>query len=210
MIRTFSNVLNDLMTELVVRTPFTNLNPSAAIRGLLEVIAKVVSDLYSLVRMVMQQSFIQTATGSWLDLKVREMGNIRKVAVKTKVYLTFSCNEPAAQNITIPAGTICKSLKDSNGNDYRFITTEEALLEEGQTSVQVVAEAEQPGKSWNVGQNTILRMVTRVTGIESVTNGLGYLIHEGSDPESDEQLRERAISKWETLGLGGTRGAYRN
>jgi len=53
-------------------------------------------------------------------------------------------------------------------------------------------------------------MVTRVTGIHAVTNGVGFLIREGSDPESDEQLRERAISKWETLGLGGTRGAYRN
>ena len=46
MIKTFSEVLSDLMGELVARTPFTNLNPSAAIRGLLEVIAKVIADLY--------------------------------------------------------------------------------------------------------------------------------------------------------------------
>ena len=198
------------MSELVARTPFTNLNPSAAIRGLLEVIAKVVADLYGLVKTVMQQSFVQTATGSWLDLKVREMGISRKAAVKTQVYLTFSCNTPAAQNITIPAGTICKSQKDSGGNDFRFITVEEVVLEEGQTSVQVIAEAELPGSPWNVGQNTITGMVTRVTGIHAVTNEVGFLIREGSDPESDEQLRERAITKWETLGLGGTREAYRN
>jgi len=210
MIKSFSEILDDLMSELVVRTPFTNLNPSAAIRGLLEVIAKVVSDLYGLVKTVMQQSFVQTATGSWLDLKVREMGIIRKAAVKTKVYLTFSCNSPAAQNITIPADTICRSQKDSDGNDYRFLTTEEAVLEEGQTIVHVVAEAELPGRAWNVGQDTITRMVTRVTGIHTVTNDAVFLIREGSEPESDEQLRERAISKWETLGLGGTRGAYRN
>ena len=35
------------------------------------------------------------------------------------------------------------------------------------------------------------------------------MIREGSDPESDEQLRQRAIGTWETLGLGGTREAYR-
>ncbi len=210
MIKSFSKILDALMSELAARTPFTNLNPSAAIRGLLEVIAKVVADLYGLVRTVMEQSFVQTATGSWLDLKVREMGITRKPAVKTRVYLTFSCDAPAAQNITIPAGTICKSQKNAEGNDYRFITTEEAVLEEGATSVQVVAEAEQSGKDWNVGQGTITRMVTRVTGIQAVTNGAGFLIREGSDPESDRQLRERAIGKWETLGLGGTRGAYRN
>jgi len=166
--------------------------------------------LYDLVKTVMQQSFVQTATGSWLDLKVREMGISRKVAIKTRIYLTFTCNSPAAQNITIPASTICKSQKDSGGSDYRFMTIEEAVLEEGQTSVQVIAEAELPGKAWNVGQDTITRMVTRVTGIHAVTNEVGFLIREGSDPESDEQLRERAITKWETLGLGGTRGAYRN
>ena len=210
MIKSFSEILDDMMSELVVRTPFTNLNPSAAIRGLLEVIAKVVADLYGLVKTVMQQSFVQTATGSWLDLKVREIGISRKVAIKTKVYLTFSCKSPAAQNIIIPAGTICKSQKDAGGNDFRFITIAETVLEEGQTSVQVAAEAELPGKAWNVGQDTITRMVTRVTGIHAVTNGEDYLIREGSDPEADEQLRERAITKWETLGLGGTRGAYCN
>jgi len=209
-IKSLSEILDDMMSELVIRTPFTNLNPSAAIRGLLEVIAKVIADLYGLLKTVMQQSFVQTATGSWLDLKVREMGISRKVAIKTRVYLTFSCNSPAAQNITIPTGTICKSQKDSGGNDYRFITIEETVLEEGQTSVQVIAEAELPGKAWNVGQDTITRMVTRVTGIHAVTNDVGFLIREGSDPESDEQLRDRAIGKWETLGLGGTRGAYRN
>ncbi len=210
MLKDFSEIVNQLMSELVVRTPFTNLNPSTAIRGLLEVFAKVIADLYDLVKTVMQQSFVQTATGSWLDLKVREMGIIRRPAVKTKVILTFVSNSPAEQNITIPLGTICKSLKDLNGSDYRFITIEEAVLEEGHSSVQVIAEAELAGSAWNVGQDTITRIVTRITGINAVTNGSGYLIREGSDPEPDEQLRERAITKWETLGLGGTRGAYRN
>lgn len=210
MIRSFSEILDDLMSELVVRTPFTNLNPSAAIRGLLEVIAKVIADLYGLVKTVMQQSFVQTASGTWLDLKVRETGLVRREAVKAKVNLTFRSNTPAAQNITIPAGLICKSQKDADGTDYRFITIEEAVLEEGQTSVQVIAEAELPGRDWNVGQDTITRIVTRITGINTVNNGAGFLIREGSDPESDEQLRQRAIGKWETLGLGGTRDAYRN
>ena len=45
MIKSLSEILDDLMSELVVRTPFTNLNPSAAIRGLLEVIAKVIAEI---------------------------------------------------------------------------------------------------------------------------------------------------------------------
>jgi len=218
MTKSFPAILDDLMTELVVRTPFTNLNPSAAVRGLLEVIAKVIADLYGLVRMVMAESFVQTASGAWLDLKVREVGIVRHEPVKARVNLTFSRHAPAEQNITIPVGTVCKSRKDAEGKDYRFITVEEAILEAGQTQVVVEAEAEQPGAAWNVGQDTITRMVTRVTGIDAVTNVdfmedgnlVSYLIREGSDPELDEQLRQRAIGTWETLGLGGTREAYRN
>ena len=78
------------MSELTLRTPFTNLNPSAAIRGLLEVIAKVVADLYGLVKTVLQQSFVQIAVGEWLDLKIREVGITRKTAVKTRGKLTSS------------------------------------------------------------------------------------------------------------------------
>ena len=210
MIRTFSEICDDLFSELVARTPFTNLNPSAAIRGMLEVIAKVIADLYALVHLVMQQSFVQTATGNWLDLKVREMGIVRHAAVKARVMLTFGRSTPADRNITIPAGTICKSLKDSNGKDYRFITLSESILAEGESNTLVEAEAELPGAAWNVGVGTITRIVTRIAGIETVTNATGSLLREGNDPESDEQLRTRAITTWERLGLGGTREAYRN
>jgi len=126
------------------------------------------------------------------------------------VRLTFSRVSPADRNITIPAGTICKSLKDSSGKDYRFITLSEAILAEGESSIEVEAEAESPGTAWNVGVGTISRIVTRIAGIETVTNATGSLLREGSDPESDEQLRTRAITAWERLGLGGTREAYRN
>jgi len=209
-IRTFTEICDDLFSELVARTPFTNLNPSAAIRGLLEVIAKVIADLYALVQVVMRQSFVQTATGNWLDLKVREMGIVRHAAVKARIRLTFSRVSPADRNITIPAGTICKSLKDSSGRDYRFITISEAILAEGESNTQVEAEAELHGAAYNVGVGTISRIVTRIAGVETVVNATGSLLREGSDPEPDEQLRTRAITAWERLGLGGTREAYRN
>jgi len=209
-IKTFSDLCDDLFGGLIEKTPFTNLNPSAAIRGLLEVIAKVVADLYALVQSVMSQSFVQTATGNWLDLKVREMGIVRHAAVKARVRLTFGRSTPADRNITIPAGTICKSLKDSSGKDYRFITLSDAILAEGESSIDVEAEAESPGAAWNVGVGTISRIVTRIAGIETITNASGSLLREGSDPESDEQLRMRAVTAWERLGLGGTREAYRN
>jgi len=205
--RSLSEIENDLFTEIAGRTPFTNFNLGAGIRHLLEILAKAIYDLYSLLATVTSQSWVTTATGKWLDLKVREVGIQRRAAVKTQLRLTFRTSVPAGSDITIPIGTICKSRKDSQGNEYRFLTTDTGLIEEGSIEATVLAEAELPGKAWNVAVGTITRIVTKINGIASVSND-EPLVREGADGESDDTLRRRAILTWETLGLGGTRKAY--
>ena len=220
LIKSISEIINDLIEGVSTKTLFTNFNPSAAIRNLLEVIAGPIAELYQLVQLVTSQSWVETAAGEWLDLKVKEVGIERIPAVKAQVYLTFSADEAPEQNIVIPADTICKSQKDEEGNEYRFYTMEEAVLEAGETSVVTLAEAEETGSKYNVGEGTITRMVTPVAGISAVTNidwedttvdppvSVSYLKQEGTDEESDEHLRQRAIGAWETIGIGGTRTAY--
>jgi len=220
MMKSISEIINDLIEEVAQKTPFTNFNPSAAIRNLLEVIAAPIAELYQLLQTVTSQSWVETAAGEWLDLKVREVGIERKPSVKAQVYLTFSTTEAKEENIVIPVNSICKSEKDDEGNEYRFYTMEEAVLEAGETEIIVLAEAEETGSEYNVGVNTITRIVTPISGISSVTNidweddsvdppvSIPYLKQEGTDAESDEQLRQRAIGTWETIGIGGTRSAY--
>ena len=218
--KSISEIINDMIEGVAQKTPFTNFNPSAAIRNLLEVIAAPIAELYQLVQTVIPQSWVETASGEWLDMKVKELGIERKPAVKAQVYLTFSAEATPEQNIVIPANTICKSEKDEDGNEYRFYTMDEAVLEAGETEIIVLAEAEENGSEYNVGAGTIVRMVTPVAGISSVNNidwqdtsldppeTVSYLKQEGTDSESDDQLRQRAIGTWETIGIGGTRTAY--
>ena len=221
MIKSISEIINDLIEGVSTKTPFTNFNPSAAIRNLLEVIAAPIAELYQLVQLVVSQSWVETAIGEWLDLKVKEVGIERNPVTKALVYLTFSAEEAPEENVVIPANTICKSEKDEQGNEYRFYTMEEAVLEAGEISVVVLAEAEEAGSEYNVGEGTITRMVTPVKGISAVTNidwedtsveppvTVSYLKQEGTNEEADKHLRERAIGAWETIGIGGTRKAYR-
>jgi len=205
--KSLSEIENDLFTQVAAGTPFTNFNVGAGIRHLLEILARAIYDLYVLLATVTNQSWVTTATGKWLDLKVRELGIQRVTAVKTQLRLTFRTPTPAGSDITIPIGTICKSRKDVQGNEYRFLTAEKGLIEQGQSEVMVLAEAELPGKAWNVALGSVNRMVTKISGIATVSND-DPLVREGADGESDEALRQRAILTWETLGLGGTRNAY--
>ncbi|MFA7331105.1 MAG: baseplate J/gp47 family protein [Candidatus Delongbacteria bacterium] len=210
--RSFDEILADLLSAVLAKTPFTNLNPGAALRGILEALASGLAGLYQLVRTVSGALFIQTATGSWLDLKAREVGVRRLVAKQAQIRLTFGRGAPATQDTLIPAGTIVRSRKDAAGRSTRFLTDNDVSLQTGQSATYVTATAEAAGATGNVGPATVTLIVTPISGIETVTNvdreGIPYLAQEGADAESDRAFRERAIGKWETLGVGGTRGAY--
>jgi uncharacterized phage protein gp47/JayE len=210
--KTFDEILADLLAAVLAKTPFTNLNPGAALRGILEALSSGLAGLYQLTRTVSGALFIQTATGTWLDLKAREVGVCRLIAKKAQVRLTFGRATPATQDTLIPAGTIVRSKKDAAGASIRFLTDVNATLLTGASSVVVVATAEQAGLAGNVGPGLITLIVTPISGIESVTNvdvgELSYRVQEGADAESDRAFRERATQKWDTLGVGGTRGAY--
>jgi uncharacterized phage protein gp47/JayE len=213
MIRSFDEILSDLLQAVLAKTPFTNVNVGGGLRGILESLAAGLAGLYELVRTVSGALFIQTARGTWLDLKAREVGVRRLVAKPARLRLTFSRGTPAALDTLIPAGTIVRSRRDLNGVSVRFLTDTDVTLTTGQTAVVATATAEQAGIVGNVGPGTVTLIVTPISGIEAVTNvdvgTASHLIEEGADAESDRAFRERAIGKWDTLGVGGTRGAYR-
>jgi len=218
MIKTYTEVRDDLIQGVVDSTSITNLNPGSVIRTILEAIAKVFSDLYQLTYTVTRAGFIQTAEGKWLDLKVRELGLERKEGQKASGYITFYRNSPKDENITIPAGTIVKTVKDSEGNEYRFKTIEEVILTDGETDCFTLIEAVEEGTDYNVGKETITKITTHIPGIDGVINksvNLGAGVRSwqaaiGTNTETDEDLRTRAIYRWDELGVGGTADAYRS
>ena len=218
MIKTFAEVRDDLIIGVVDNTSITNLNPGSVIRTIIEAIAKAFSDLYQLIHTVTRAGFIQTAEGKWLDLKVRELGLTRKEGQKTTGYITFYRNEVKDDNITIPAGTIVKTVKDSEGVEYRFKTIEEVILPAGETESFTLIEAVNQGSNYNVGKETITKITTHISGIDGVINksvnlGAGvrsWQVTVGTNIETDEDFRTRAIYRWDELGVGGTADAYRS
>lgn len=218
MIKTYTEVRDDLIQGVVDSTSITNLNPGSVIRTILETIAKAFSETYKLIYTVTRAGFIQTAEGKWLDLKVRELGLLRKQGQKTSGYITFYRNEPKDENITIPAGTIVKTGKNSEGQEYRFKTLDEVILSAGELEVFTLMEADQVGSEYNVGKETITKVTTHIAGINGVVNknvniGAGqrsWQVRVGTNTENDDDLRHRAIYRWDELGVGGTADAYRS
>lgn len=182
-----------------------NLN-RGPIRGLIELWAWGLYQLYLFLLAVLPQAFPNTSTSDWLELHAEQVGLLRLPATKAlgNVYFT---REASGGNVNIPANRIVKTLPDGLGLEYRFITLEDSVLPAGETEISVAVEAEEYGRNSNVTPGMISEIVTPIVGVDGVENRYGWLTGEGADEETDESLRERYALKWKDVN-GATRSAY--
>ncbi|MBW2599332.1 MAG: baseplate J/gp47 family protein [Deltaproteobacteria bacterium] len=184
---------------------FLNLN-RGPVRGMIELWAWGLYQLYQLLALVLRQAFPSTATGDWLDLHCKQVGVERLAATKAKGTVWFT-REGTSGNVSIPKGKIIKTKPDGEGIVYRFSTTEDAVLPDGSSEVAVSVEAEEYGRKSNVSSGMITEISTVIPGIDSVENRSGWLTSEGFDREGDDSLRERYFLAWLDVN-GATKYAY--
>jgi uncharacterized phage protein gp47/JayE len=207
-LKTYSQLVAEMLAAIGERTPLTNFNVGSVIRTLTEGIAEVVGELYAFASDMLKQGFLDTASGVWLDRKAAEYGVTRNPANETEGLVVFSRDVARATNIPIPAGSVVATPRDQSGLEYRYLTTEDAVLLADETSVTVQVLAEGAGSAWNVGAGSITRMKTYITGVDAVTNEADWIDVVGADVEDDEALRRRCYLAWEELARGGTAAAY--
>lgn len=116
-------------------------------------------------------------SGPYLDEFASLYGLKRTPGAKAAVWLTFTGKNGAV----IPEGTQVLS-----GSDLRFSTTQSGTIADGK--VVVPAQAEELGDQYNLGPDTITRMVVTIPGVDRVTNDQAV---GGADLESDDSLYQR-------------------
>lgn len=117
--------------------------------------------------------------------------------------VTFSRPNTGAGNVTIPAGTIVKTVKDANGKEERFAT--EAVVTLTGLSIQASVTAVEAGTDGNVNPNTVTVIESSLTDPSVVvTNPLAFSGGEAED--TDAEYREFIRRKIETL-RGATKAA---
>lgn len=184
---------------------YLNLN-RGPVRGMIELWAWGLYQLYQFLALILGQAFPLTATGSWLDLHCHQVNVTRKTATKAKGTVYFT-RAGTSGNVPISAGKIVKTKPDGQGNVYRFVTLEDVVLQDGGTEVVAPVEAEEYGQRANVTAGHICEISTTIPGIDAVENRSDWLEREGADEESDNGLRERYVLAWKDVN-GATKYAY--
>lgn len=127
--------------------------------------------------------FPMWAWDDWLDYHAMACGLARRAAAHAvcKVRIT------GTEGTVIAAGTKFATAATSDSPSLYYSTMEDCTITDG--AAEVYVQADEGGTKYNVPKGTIviqpsgLREITSVTNIEDATGG--------TEPESDEELRER-------------------
>ncbi|MDE7010767.1 MAG: baseplate J/gp47 family protein [Oscillospiraceae bacterium] len=204
--------LRDSVIEELKQEGFaiTNFHSGGIFHTMLMVVLRVRIEFVELLRTVLNNMFLSHAEGIWLDIKAADYSKKRKKSQKAQGYVTISRADAQAEAVRVAKGTVFKTEKDINGEELRFFALENAVLQKGALSADVLVEAELEGARYNVPQGQITRSLTYLDGVDTITNGEGWISREGSDTETDESLRLRGLRSWSELARVAIHDTYVN
>jgi uncharacterized phage protein gp47/JayE len=179
-------------------SPLTDLNVGSVTRTLSEAVGREIATVYQEINEAYLAGFVDTATGTSLDLVVSILGVVRRTKEFAVGLVTFF-RDPAstAGSISIPQGTVMLTAKG-----VIFECTELTTLQLGQVRVDVPARAgaASKGTAGMVKAGEINRLEVPIAGISRITNFDATML--GANDETDDQLRERAKATLQGLGKG--------
>jgi uncharacterized phage protein gp47/JayE len=206
--------LNTLKDETVTELQsegfvISNFQSGGVFYTILMIVLNVRIELVKLLRTVLSNMFVSSAADGWLEIKAADFAKKRKAAIKTQGKVTVA-RQASGEGITIPKGQVFKTIKDINGEELRFFALADTVLQQGTLSVDVPVEAEIEGSRYNVPQDQIKNSLTHIEGIDTISNGAGWITTEGSDIEDVESLRSRVLNAWAELSTLPIADKYKN
>ena len=149
--------------------------------------------------------FISTAEGEFLDRHALSLGIMRKNGGRAKGLIEFSVDMPLDYDLTIPMGSVV-----CQGDDIslQYETTQEKILEKGNLSVSVNAQALGDGRKYNCSIGKVLTAVfapAAIDRVRSITHFSG-----GCEKESDFSLRKRLTERVSKVPTGANAQSYVN
>ena len=150
---------------------------------------------------VLDQSFPQTAQGTYLDYHAETRGITRGAAEKAAGTIRFAAADKVTAACPIEKGTVCMTAEG-----VRFETTEDAAIAVGSQWVDVPAQAVEAGAGGNVIAGTVTLLSAMPVGVVQCTNPAAF--SGGCDAESDEALRGRILASYQRLPNGANAAYY--
>jgi hypothetical protein len=180
-------------------SPLTDVNVGSVTRTLSEAIGREIATVYEQINAAYKSGFVDTATGTSLDLVVAILGVHRKTKEFAQGLVTFFRDATSTGAITIPEGTV---LVADTKERPQFETTETRTLQPGAARIDVPVRAAEAfkGDVGKVPAGSINQAVVLLDGIARVSNLDETAL--GADDESDDELKRRAKATLRAISKG--------
>ncbi len=193
-----------------VNSPFNNSSDYSPFwRSMLQLVTVpllwLINDL--LVKQILPNFFLKTATDTYLDMFGWAVDCERKAAAKAMGMIQFS-RVLTAGEVEIPLGTIIQS-PSINGKIYSLVTTAPAAMIDGQGSILVSVEAKEVGAAYNLATGYYSILPQAIAGIDAVANLSNWLLSAGADIEGNDDYRLRIRNQYTAVNQYHTDAVYR-
>lgn len=198
----FDKIVADenLVTNTSTMSPFWRL-----IKAI--VTAPVMWLIDALVNTVMANTFLATASGTFIDLFAWAVELERKKESPAQGVIRFTKTR-AGQQVTVAAGTVIQTER-INGTIYKLVTQGATVIAAGAASALIPVKAESAGSAHNLAPGYFRILPVAVTGIDSAVNEDNWLITPGADIELDDELRDRVRNQFNLPGQYHIDAVYR-
>lgn len=189
--KTRKQILSDMITwTRNNNSSLTDFNEGSVIRSIYNAVAAILAQLYYNLHRLYRAARIIYANGPDLDIAVAPRSITRRGATKASKTVTFT----GTSTTVVPLG-----MKLATPDGIEFVTTESDTVP-ASGSLDVDIESVVAGTTGMVNAGEVTVMVDLVDGLTAVTNAAPT--DGGFDAETDEQLRNRAITQLATLSQG--------
>lgn len=183
----YEQILAQMIAKVVSRTDLSDISDGSVLKHILAAAARQDDEQYYQMSLLKKLFSLDDATGDDLDARAAEIqpGTVtRTAASKSSGNVRFS-RTGTAGTVTIPVGT---QVKTTDGITVE--TTVAGQITAGNTdSGLIAAVAVLAGASGNVASGTLIKFVSKPSGVDSVTNPTAF--QNGADKESDDAFRNR-------------------
>lgn len=189
-----TRIESDLLSKIAGSTTFLR-------RSVLKILSRIYAGAihlsYGHIEYLTKQFFILTADTTFLELLANELGISRKAGGKATGQATTTGNT----GLVVDAGT---RLQSDAGNVYTVNTN--VTLVAGSGTLDVTAE--DYGDEYNEAGGSVLSFISPVSGIDSTVTVLSSGLTGGLDAESDDDLRDRVLTRKRIAPHGGAEFDY--
>lgn len=200
---TFQELYDIGKAESLIRRPSITFKPGDVSDMVLGGAAAIGDRVIGYVADRFKATYVDGARGADLTtLADDHWGIVRVAAVKASGQVTITRSSATVNPFTLPAGSILATIRDSQGNEVRFVTLAPASWAASTNGARTVAaEAEVAGVGGNVAAAKVTRIIsTTLDGTYVATNAAPFTL--GAAEESDADLRERIRQYPSTLRRG--------